>query len=249
MRALENKIIVISGASSGIGRSCALACGRQGAQLALIGRRKDELLKTAKLTGGKSHIYCQDLTDYDQIPALVQSIVKDMGKISGFIHSAGIETVLPLKITTHKHFESAFAINVISAFEIAREIARVKNMSEQGASLLFISSVMGVVGQPTKTVYSATKGALIAGAKSLALELTRKNVRVDCVSSGMVNTGMSQSLLDKVSPEAMDAIIRDHPLGIGEDIDIANICTFLLSDSAKWITGANYVVDGGYTAS
>ncbi len=153
-----------------------------------------------------------------------------------------------LKLTEPNHFNEAFAVNVISALELVKQIIKKKNINPEGASIIFIASIMGVVGQPTKTVYSATKGALIAGSKSLALELARNKIRVNCISPGMVKTGMSQALLDKVTPEALLEIQKVHPLGIGEPEDIADTCVFLLSDSAKWITGTNVIVDGGYTA-
>ena len=246
---LTDKVIIITGASSGIGKSCAIRCSMQGAKIALIGRDERKLKETLLLLPGKGHhIYVQDIILYDELAELVSNIREDMGVISGFIHSAGIETVLPIKLTESKHFNEAFAVNVISAFELAKQIIKKKNINPEGASILFIASVMGVVGQPTKTVYSATKGALIAGSKSLALELARNKIRVNCISPGMVKTGMSQALLDKVTPEALLEIQKAHPLGLGEPEDIANTCVFLLSDSAKWITGTNVIVDGGYTA-
>ena len=153
-----------------------------------------------------------------------------------------------MKLTEPAHFENAFAVNVISAFEITKHIIKKKHINPNGASVIFISSVMGVVGQPAKTVYSATKGALIAGARSLALELARNNIRVNCVSPAMVRTGMSKSLLDKVTPEALVEIQKAHPLGIGEADDVADACVFFLSDKSRWITGTNLIVDGGYSA-
>ena len=246
---LTDKVIIITGASSGIGRSCAIGCSKQGAKIALIGRDERKLKETLSLLSGKGHhIYIQDITQYNELAELVSNIREDMGVLSGFIHSAGIEIVLPLKLTEPKHFNEAFAVNVISAFEFVKQIIKKKNINPEGASIIFIASIMGVVGQPTKTVYSATKGALIAGSKSLALELARNKIRVNCISPGMVKTGMSQALLDKVTPEALLEIQKVHPLGIGEPEDIAATCVFLLSDSAKWITGTNVIVDGGYTA-
>jgi len=131
---------------------------------------------------------------------------------------------------------------------LTKHIIKKKHINPDGASIIFIASVMGVVGQPTKTVYSSTKGALIAGARSLALELARNKIRVNCVSPAMVKTEMSDSLLSKVTPEAYNEIMKAHPLGIGEPLDVAELCAFLLSDSARWITGTNVLVDGGYTA-
>lgn len=249
MYSMKDKVIVITGASSGIGRACAVVCSKAGAKIALIGRNEANLVATQEMLEGDGHkIVLQELTDYEAIPSRVEQIVSEMGMIHGMVHSAGIETVLPLKLTQHHHFENAFAVNVIAAFELIKAIVKKKHINPDGASMVLISSVMGVVGQPVKTVYSATKGALIAGAKSLALELARSRIRVNCVSPGMVKTGMSESLLSKVTPEALDLILKAHPLGIGEADDVAHLCAFLLSDQSKWITGTNILVDGGYTA-
>lgn len=246
---VNDKTIIVTGASSGIGRACAILLANNGANVALIGRDEARLQVTADSIPNKKHrIYKQELTDYEQIPKMVESIVRDLGAISGFVHAAGIETVLPLKLTTPSHFEKAFAVNVIAAFELIKAIVRKKNVNPEGASIVLVSSVMGVVGQPTKTVYSASKGALIAGTRSLALELARAKIRINCVSPGMVKTGMSEALLEKVTPEAMESILKAHPLGIGTAADVANACLFLLSDSARWLTGTNLMVDGGYTA-
>jgi NAD(P)-dependent dehydrogenase (short-subunit alcohol dehydrogenase family) len=249
MKDLKDKVIIITGASAGIGKQCAINCSRLGAKLALIGRNDERLAGTAMMLAGEGHLtFAQDITEYDILPDMIFGIVQKMGVISGFIHSAGIETVLPIRMVDHTHWEKAFATNVFAAFELTKQIIRKKNINPAGASIIYIASVMGVTGQPIKTVYGATKGALIAGTKSLALELARNKVRVNCVSPGMVRTEMSEMLLAKVTPEAYQDIIKAHPLGIGETEDVAEICSFLLSDSAKWITGTNILVDGGYTA-
>lgn len=246
---LTDKVIIITGASSGIGRACAIRCSQQGAKLAILGRDEERLLETISLLNGDHHkSYSIDLRDYSAYYNLVETIVNDLGVISGFIHSAGIETVLPMKLTEPAHFENAFSVNVISAFEMTKHIIKKKHINPNGASIVYIASIMGVVGQPAKTVYSATKGALIAGSRSLSLELARNKIRVNCVSPAMVDTGMSRALLDKVTPEATVEIQKAHPLGIGKADDVADTCVFLLSDSASWITGINLLIDGGYTA-
>jgi len=249
MLELNDQTIIISGASSGIGRSCAIRCSEQGAKVALLGRDETRLKESLSKLSGEGHkIYCQDLTEYDRLKDLVSRVVEDLGVISGFIHSAGIEIVLPLKLSEPHHFERAFAVNVISGFELTKHMIKKKNIDPDGASIIYVSSVMGITGQPTKTVYSATKGALISGARSLAVELARYKIRVNCVSPAVVKTGMSQAMMDKATSEAVEEIMKSHPLGIGQPIDVADTCVFLLSESAKWITGSNIVVDGGYCA-
>jgi NAD(P)-dependent dehydrogenase (short-subunit alcohol dehydrogenase family) len=107
---------------------------------------------------------------------------------------------------------------------------------------------MSEFGQSGKIGYCSSKGALVAGARAMALELIAKKIRVNCISPAVVGTEMSQTLLDSLSPEAQNEIIKMHPMGIGQPLDIANGCVYLLSDASKWITGINLFIDGGYGA-
>ena len=135
---LDNKVIIISGASSGIGRTCAISCSQQGAKVALLGRDQNRLKETlSHLTGDGHKFYIQDLVEYDKLVNLVKAIVEDLGNISGFIHSAGIEIVLPLKLTEPKHFERALALNVVSAFELTKNIIKKKHVNPDGASIVY----------------------------------------------------------------------------------------------------------------
>ncbi len=113
---------------------------------------------------------------------------------------------------------------------------------------MFISSVMGSLGQPAKAAYCMSKGGLVAASKALALELANKKIRVNCISPGMVTTEMSSKILDSVSEESANEIKRMHPLGIGDVKDIVNGIEFLLSEKSKWITGIDLLIDGGYSA-
>lgn len=103
------------------------------------------------------------------------------------------------------------------------------------------------MGEPGKAAYSASKGAVISGVRSLAMELCRSNIRVNSISPAMVNTPILEKMFQEIGEEASSEIIRKHPLGIGNPEDVANACIFLLSDASKWVTGTNMVVDGGYS--
>jgi len=246
---LKNKNILITGASSGIGRQCALTFSQLGANVILIARNKERLKDTfSKLEKGNHLIISQDITEYDKLEQIIKYSVEKIGRISGFVHSAGIEMTLPLRSMNSSYYEKIFAINVISGFELAKIISKKKYLDKNGASFVFISSVMGIVGNPALIGYSASKGALISAIKSMALEFISKNIRVNCISPGHVETEMASKLFEKLSEESKKQIIDMHPLGLGKPEDIANACAFLLSDASRWITGTNLIVDGGYSA-
>ena len=246
---LKNKNIIVSGASSGIGRQCAVTFSQLGANVILIARNEERLKDTFnKLKKGNHLTISQDITEYDKLEEVVNTAVGKIGKISGFVHSAGIEMTVPLRSMTPSYYENMFVINVISGFELARIISKKKYLDEKGVSLIFISSVMGMIGQSGKIGYCASKGALISGSKAIALELAKKNIRVNCVLPGVVETEMSNKMLENLPEESKKSIINMHPLGLGRPEDIAYACAYLLSDFAKWVTGTNLIVDGGYSA-
>jgi len=246
---LKNKNILITGASSGIGRQCAITFSQLGANVILIARNKERLKDTFnKLEKGNHLIISQDITEYDKLEEVVNIAVDKIGRISGFVHSAGIEMTLPLRNMQPSYYEKMFSVNVISGFELAKIISKKKYIDKNGASFIFISSIMGIVGNPALIGYSASKGALISAIRSMALEFISKNIRVNCISPGHVETEMANKLFKKISEESKKLIIDMHPLGLGKPEDIANTCAFLLSDASRWITGTNLIVDGGYSA-
>ena len=246
---LEDKNIIITGASSGIGRQCAISCSQMGAKIVLIARNKERLKETFdKLESGNHLYYSQDITNYHKLEPIIKNAVTAVGKISGFIHSAGIEMTLPFNVLKPAKFEEVYSINVISAFNIAQLISK-KKYSGAKASFVFISSIMAQLGQPGKIGYCSSKGALISGARAMALELAHKQIRVNSILPGMVKSEMSLKLLNTLSDDAKKEIDKMHPLGIGTVNDVANACIYLLSDASKWVTGTNLIVDGGYSST
>ncbi len=245
---LEHKNIIVTGASSGIGRQVAVSCSRMGAKVGLMGRSKERLEETLALLAGEGHqAISYDLTDLEHQKELVEEIVGRQGAIHGLVNCAGISTVLPLKLMKYEKVEEFFKTNVYAAIELTRQVLNVKNVSKDGASVIFFGSVMGVVGENAKSLYSMTKGALIAGARSLAIEYAHRKVRVNVVSPGVVETAINRSQPYLADPEQRKVTEAMHPLGIGTTEDIANACVYLLSDASRWVTGQNMVVDGGYT--
>lgn len=221
-----------------------------GARLILLGRNRDRLEATQKELppGCASTLLSVDLTAYESVEPSIREAVNKMGKLDGIIHSAGISTTLPLRVIKPSTTEHYLRTNVSAAIELARICTKKRNFSGSGGSLVFISSVMGIVGEIGKTTYSLTKGALIAGTKSLALELASRQIRVNCISPGVVETPMSQQAVYSQDEASRNRITALHPLGLGKPEDIAYASVYLLSDAARWVTGTNLIIDGGYTA-
>ena len=245
---LEGRNIIVTGASGGIGRQIAVSCSRMGARVVLIGRNEERLSEAMSSLDGSGHLsFSYDLTNLDGMKDLVADIVSRTGPIDGLVNCAGISAALPLKLMTPEKVHAFFSTNVFAAIEFTRHVLSVKNISKQGASVLFFASVMGCVGESAKSLYGMTKGALISGARSLAVEYAPKNIRVNVISPGVVETAINKDQPYLADPERRKVTESLHLLGLGTTEDIANACIFLLSDASRWVTGQNFIIDGGYT--
>lgn len=246
---LEGKNILITGASSGIGRQCAISCSQMGAKVVLVARNEERLKETLEQMEGEGHIIVSlDLTDYKQTETIIKEIVAMVGPINGVLHCAGISTTLPLKLVSIEKLEEFFHANVFSAYNLTREVCKIGNYSKDGGSIIFFSSVMGLVGENGKSLYSMTKGTLLSATRSLACELAKKKIRVNSVSPGVIITPINKDLPHIVDPDKRMLLEKKHLLGLGEPEDVAYACIYLLSDASRWVTGQNIIVDGGYTA-
>lgn len=245
---LHNKTILITGASSGIGRACAVLCSQLGARVALVGRNEERLASAIAEMAGDGHaVFPADLADVDALEGLVTRIVERMGPLDGFVHSAGMSLNRPFKLLKPTQHQEVYTLNVISGFEIVRALQKRGRYAETGCSLVFIASVMAIMAEKAKTAYCASKAALVNGSRVLALESAKSGFRVNCVSPGMVQTEMLDRLTARLDSDAWAKIVEAHPLGVGAVDDVANAVCFLLSDAARWITGTNMIVDGGYS--
>jgi NAD(P)-dependent dehydrogenase (short-subunit alcohol dehydrogenase family) len=246
---LMGRTLLVTGASSGIGRQCAILCSELGAVVALMGRDEQRLEETrGQLVGGGHCVVRQDLTELEGLGPAVKRVVDEIGPLSGLVHSAGIQLTRPLAAMSSAAYQEILAVNVVSGFELARMLCRRENRAVGRVSLVFIASIMGTVARPGLTAYCASKGAMIAGVRALALELARKKVTANCVSPGMVRTPLMEMHLGKLTEEQAAAREARYPLGVGEPADVAGACAFLLSEQARWITGTNLVIDGGASA-
>ncbi len=250
MFTLANKVIVITGASSGIGAQCAILCSKLGAKLILFGRNVENLKATfSKLEGSDHLFFTQDIRDTALLDTSIHEAVTKVGLIDGFIHSAGLQNTLPLRLHSKAIYMNQFEVNTIAGFEACRILTKKEYFNLSGGSLVLISSIRALYGAANQIGYSASKGAVIAGARSLAIELANKDIRVNTVSPGMVeDTEMTKNSIKKLPIDWSEKSKSEHPLGWVNTIDVANACIFLLSDASKKITGTNIIVDGGFSA-
>ncbi len=244
---LEGSNILVTGASSGIGRHCAFILGKRKANLYIVGRNVERLEQTRIQAGTNCEIIECDLTKIDaQFEQRIIEIAKTK-KFSGFIHCAGMETLAPIRYFEESDFWNTIESNLLSAFKIASLFSR-KNILENGSSMVFCSSIAAMVGQPGHSVYAASKGGLISMVKSLSIELAPRKIRVNCVSPGLVQTDMFEKMKERLTSEQIEKIHSEYPLGLGKPEDVAHAICFLISQDSGWITGINLVVDGGHTA-
>lgn len=243
---LEGKTILVTGASSGIGRKSAIDCSKMGAKVVAIGRNTQRLNEVVSEMEGMGTGYSFDLEKIEDIHGLITDIVNQYGKLDGFIHAAGVEVTNPIKLSKPNEFEDIFRVNCLSAFEIVKNLCGIKTFNK-GGSIVLISSISGVIARKGLSAYAASKGALISAARVMALEMAPREIRVNTISPGTVLTPMMQKALDAMNEEDKKKRVDGFPLGIGETTDISNACIFLLSNASRWITGQNIIVDGGFT--
>ena len=247
--AFSGRRVVVTGASSGIGRACAVELTRHGARVILIGRNEKALEETRKLLAGSGHeAVILDLTDVERVGDEITRLANGTGRVYGLCHAAGTTATQPLGATTPEVIRSLMAVTVVAGLELARAVTRRTVMEPDGGSLVFVSSVYGRVGVPGETGYSASKGAINAAVRSMAIELARRRIRVNTISPGFVKTPMTDRAVEMLSREQVEAIVAKHPLGTGTPADVARAAVFLLAPANEWITGADLVVDGGYSA-
>lgn len=220
-----------------------------GAKVILIARTETRLQETLSLLDHpERHCYYMfDLFQTGQIKPLVDEIVEKQGKIDGFVYAAGIEKTLPVKLLTPDDYMNVFKVNTLGAFEFIRYFSN-KRYFRDGGHIVLISSITSIIGRGGVSAYAASKGAMVSAVRSMALELAKKKICINCISPGTILTPLMQNFLSDLSEEDYQKRVSGFPLGLGEAVDISNACVYLLSDASRWITGQNLIVDGGYTA-
>jgi len=245
---LTDRCVLVTGASSGIGRETAILLSSLNARVILSARREAKLRETRDLLYGSGHVVAPfDFSDAAEIPNWIKSLVGKTAPLDAVIHVAGQQVTGAVNYLVAEDVDGLLRLSVTSALMLARGVAQ-RGCSASRASIVFVASIMGLVGKPGIAVYAAAKSALIGTTKSLAVELAPRNIRVNCVAPAFVETEMLDHLREVLAPDQFDLIRKAHPLGFGTPSDVANPIAFLAGDAARWITGTTLVVDGGYSA-
>lgn len=240
---LQDRTILVTGASSGIGRATAIECSRLGAHMILTGRDNSRLQQASEeLEDGRHLSIAADLTQEDQL----MNLVDQLPIVDGVVLCAGQGTVVPFKMADRKKINPVFEINYFAPVELLRLLIKKKKLANE-SSVVFVSSIGGVdsitIGN---SIYGASKAAFNSAMRFCALELAPKKIRVNSVCPGMVNTSLIKG--GAVSEEQHQADMQKYPLKrYGEPEDIAHGIVYLLSNASSWVTGHSLVIDGGYT--
>jgi len=246
---LTNRRYLVTGAASGIGRATSVLLSGLGATLACVDLDQSGLRETGSLLVGQGHVFrTLDLLDLSSIPGWISGIAEEFGKLHGFVHAAGAPAPWPLKALSPPLWRRVLTVNTEAAMILSQAFQKRSIFAGEHGSIVFISSVIARAGSPAATAYAMTKAALEGFARSVALELARVPIRVNCVAPGFVQTPMLERMDALWGPEQLERVEALHPLGFGRAYDIACAVAFLLADTARWITGSVLVVDGGYTA-
>ena len=241
---LDNKTILVTGASSGIGAQTAITISQAGGTVILSARNEERLQKIFDQLKGSGHrIIPADLTDENQIETLVNSVPN----LNGLVLSSGMVRPFPVKFIGEKQVDEMFNLNYKAPVVLTSKLFKTKKINPS-ASLVFMSSISSHFAHKGGALYSGSKAAVNSYSKTIAIEYGTKKIRSNVISAAMVKTPIFDEAEKAVSKEMMDKHGTNYPLGFGEPEDIANAIVFLLSDAAKWITGTELVMDGGLTA-
>jgi len=243
---LEGKTVLVTGASSGIGRGIAVECSKMGAKVVINGRNKERLQKTFDQLEGEGHIQIvADLSIQEDIERLANVVPE----LNGFVNSAGIPKICPVKRIDRQTLEEIMNVNAFGPILLTSQLLRKKKLQKK-SSIVLIASISGVCMANTgEGPYAATKAALAGYTKTAAFELAAQGTRVNTICPGLVPTEILTLSNEMFSEDQLkETMYGRYPLKrVGTPEDIANGAIYLLSDASSWVTGINLVIDGGYT--
>ena len=240
---LSGKTILVTGASSGIGRATAIECSRLGAKMFITARNETRLQETLQLLEGEEHqIVVADLTDEEAI----KQLIAQLPPIDGVVFSAGISMLKPIRVVSETDIQTIFATNYIAPVMLTKSLTKARKLQPE-ASLVYISSISGNGNTATAlSLYGSSKSAINSFVKYAALELSSMKIRCNTICPGRIETSLLQN--QTMSSEDLEKDIAKYPLHrYGTPIEVAQAAVYLLSDATKWITGTTITIDGGRT--
>jgi len=238
---LSGKTVLVTGASSGIGRQAAIDLSEAGATVVVTGRNPQRLAETYASLKGEGHSqFTADLTKHDTFGEMAEKLPV----LNGVVHSAGFTNHIPAKFIAASDINDMMKVNYMAPVLLTAALLRKKRVAEHG-SIVFLSSISTKYPYYGGALYSSSKAALEAYSKVLALELGSKGIRSNCLSPSFVQTPMVEGAGQTISKEVLEKFEKMMPLGFGETSDVSHAIIYLLSDASKWVTGSNMVLGGG----
>ncbi len=223
-----------------------MQCAKEGAKVSICARREQQLIEVMGKLEGDSHGYqLLDVRNTESVPAVFDEFVAQRGRIDGFVYCTGILKNMAFSAIKPELFLDILQVNLIGAMVCTQAATNFKRVSKESCSLVWISSVAyKKPGGAGGFMYASSKGGMIGGIKVLALELAKRNIRINAICPAAVDTEIWD--VNSMTQEEKLSIFKRHLLGIGKPIDVANACVFMLSSASRWITGIELFLDGGY---
>jgi NAD(P)-dependent dehydrogenase (short-subunit alcohol dehydrogenase family) len=240
---LEGKTILVTGASSGIGRTTAIACSRMGAKVIITGRNEERLKITLDSLFGNGHLLIKaDLVNMEEL----NDIVVSSPPLDGLVNNAGVTKTIPVQFIKKENLDELLSVNTIAPILLTQQLLKRKKI-QQGGSIVFTSSISGIYcSAVASSLYSTSKGAINGFVKGVALDIASLKIRVNSVNPGMIETDIFSEGI--ISQEQLEIDKKKYPLKrYGKPEEVAYAIIYLLSDAAAWVTGSNLIIDGGYT--
>lgn len=239
----QEQVFIVAGASSGIGQAIALKLNELGASVVALARSIEKLIETKNIAKYPDNFFVEKkdlVADVEGLSNYISELRKKYGKFSGLACVAGVDVIQTLQTLNIEDIENTFKLNYQVPIFLSKGFADRRNNVGEGSSIVFITSIAGVYPDKGQIVYGGSKAALIAASRSISKELSSRKIRCNCISPAWIETPMFEK-----QKELIGVDISNYALGIGQPSDVSNLTAYLLSADARWITGQNYILDGG----